>query len=170
LSHSWGEWGGSYKIEAAPADEPRRSARRSNTLHGYGVQPVVPAPPGVHASIDLTQYRGQASKTFIVQVTGSTDGIVWGDEVYTDDSTLAAAAVHAGILKPGEQGFVAITTLPGQKSYRGSDKNGVSSRPYAEWYGSFTIEKANGIRLTEPVEKSNINLEKLDSYTFGLQR
>ena len=36
---------------------------------------------------------------------GATSGTVWGTHTYTDDSSLAAAAVHAGVLEPGQAGF-----------------------------------------------------------------
>jgi len=49
--------------------------------------------------------------------------------------------VHAGILKPGERGAVKITALPGQESYRGETRNGVTSQPWESWGGSFKLER-----------------------------
>ena len=71
------------------------------------------------------------------------DGGVWGSDLYTSDSSAPAAAVHAGILKPGERGTVKITALPGQESYRGETRNGVTSQPWESWGSSFKVEKAD---------------------------
>jgi hypothetical protein len=67
------------------------------------------------------------------QVTGSTSGWVWGTDVYTTDSNLATAAVHAGILKAGSTGLVKVTILRGQSSHSGSTRNGVTSMNYGSW-------------------------------------
>lgn len=95
---------------------------------------VVLADPG-----DLSGYRGQNGTILTFEVTGDPSGSVWGDEVYTDDSSLSAAAVHAGVLQPGETGPVRVEILPGQESYGSAERNGVTSATYAAWQGSFRI-------------------------------
>src|SRR5213079_554523 len=88
-TQDWAAWEGSYKIEA--------------TLVGKGAILVKPDPGNVQAQ------RGQDGKAFYFEVVGTTTGTVWGTEVYTDDSALAAAAVHAGLLKSGERGVIKVT-------------------------------------------------------------
>ncbi len=63
-------------------------------------------------------------------------GAVWGSGIYTDDSSLCTAALHAGVV--GLAGGV-ITAVPaaGQGSYDASVQNGVSSDSYGSWDGSF---------------------------------
>jgi len=80
-------------------------------------------------------------KVFHFEVVGNPQGAVWGTEVYTSDSFLAAAAVHAGVLQTGQKGIVRVRVLPGQKSYQGSTANGVTSRDWGKWTVSFTVEK-----------------------------
>lgn len=80
-------------------------------------------------------------KVLHFEVVGNPQGAVWGTEVYTSDSRLAAVAVHAGVLQPGQKGVVTVRILPGQKSYRGSTANGVTSRNWGKWKLSFTVEK-----------------------------
>jgi len=92
--------------------------------------------PGYLRAVD-----GQIGKRLLFEVTGSLNGSIWGSEVYTSDSHLGAAAVHAGLLKPGEHGVVLVRILPGQKSYQGSTANGVNSNAYGPWSVSFTVEK-----------------------------
>jgi hypothetical protein len=105
------------------------------------VRPALPAPGPMPAY--RPGNRAAVGQSTFVPLTGSVEGIVWGTDVYTDDSSLAAAAVHAGVLRPGETGMVKVTTLPGQPSYRGSTRNGVTSSDYGSWSGSIRIERDN---------------------------
>ncbi|WP_461475179.1 LCCL domain-containing protein [Pararhodobacter aggregans] len=100
---------------------------------GSGIE-VLPDPG------NMTAYRGQTGTTLHFEVTGAGSGSVWGSDVYTDDSRLARAAVHAGLLQVGQTGTVAVTVLPGQQSYTGSTRNGVQSATYGQWSGSYRFE------------------------------
>jgi hypothetical protein len=73
----------------------------------------------------------------------SADGEVWGTDVYTDDSRICRAARHRGLLTEGEsrnQGPIRVTPLPGQRLYRGSTRNGVTTRDFGEWGRSFSLQ------------------------------
>lgn len=63
---------------------------------------------------------------------GAPMGLIWGTDVYTADSPICIAAVHAGIIST-DGGAVIIEIMAGQKSYAASTRNGV---PSSEW-GSF---------------------------------
>lgn len=94
------------------------------------------------APMNLSRYRTQVGETFTFSVVGSTSGSVWGDGTYTTDSSLAAAAVHAGVLKEGERGSVKVTILPGRDHYEASERNGVRSEAFGKFEGSFKVERA----------------------------
>ncbi|MEP7097247.1 MAG: LCCL domain-containing protein [Dokdonella sp.] len=65
---------------------------------------------------------------------------VVGDGIYTDDSSICTAAVHAGVIYPKAGGRVAIEIRRGQQSYAGADRNYVESNSYAgPWSGSFVV-------------------------------
>lgn len=66
-------------------------------------------------------------------------GSVWGTDIYTDDSRVCRAAIHAGRLAIGEAGPVWIEYRPGQDSYLGSERNGVQSSDWGEWGRSFVF-------------------------------
>jgi hypothetical protein len=83
----------------------------------------------------LMKYQEQIGKSFVFKVTGRVDGSVWGAGVYTPDSSLATAAVHAGAVKNGQTGSVKVMIVPGPANYGGSTQNGVTSQP---WNGGFT--------------------------------
>lgn len=118
VSRSYGNWDVAYRF-AGVAE-----------LDGSVVLPD----PG-----SLSVYRGQNGAVLTFEVTGDQSGSVWGDGIYTDDSRLAAAAVHAGLLQPGETGLVRVEILPGAENYDGATRNGVTSGDYAAWSGSFRV-------------------------------
>lgn len=87
----------------------------------------------------LTAYQNRIDKTFSFTVVGSANGSVWGTDVYSLDSRLSTAAVHAGFLKVGQRGTLRVKILPGQENYTGSTKNGVTSSSYVSYPASFRI-------------------------------
>ena len=89
----------------------------------------------------LTAYQQPAhiGKTFTFKVTGAAAGSLWGTEMYTLDSTLAAAAVHMGVLKVGQIGNVKVTILGPSIGFVGSMQNGLSSQNYANYPGAYGI-------------------------------
>lgn len=62
---------------------------------------------------------------------------IWGTDVYTDDSRICMAAVHAGLITYASGGTVAIEMLPGQNSYTASERYGVTSLNYGGYPGSY---------------------------------
>jgi hypothetical protein len=62
---------------------------------------------------DMKSYRGRNGQVFSFAVTGNARGTVYEDGIYTDDSSIAVAAVHAGLLADGQVGVVAVKVLPG---------------------------------------------------------
>lgn len=96
------------------------------------------------APANLTGYRNKAGSTYEFSVTGATSGSVWGTDVYTDDSTVARAAVHAGVVRAGETKVVTVTVLSGQSAYPASTRNGVSSSSWGSWGGSYSFAGGSG--------------------------
>ncbi|MEB3212810.1 MAG: LCCL domain-containing protein, partial [Leptolyngbyaceae bacterium] len=64
---------------------------------------------------------------------------VWGSDVYSDQSSICTAAVHAGLLTFEVGGAIAIRILPGQESYAGTTQNDLTSSSFGQWPGSFTF-------------------------------
>ena len=65
---------------------------------------------------------------------------VWGTDIYTEDSNVCKAALHAGaVAKDG--GVVRIMPGAGLQSYAGSERNGVKTVDYGPWGASFTFVK-----------------------------
>jgi hypothetical protein len=92
----------------------------------------------------LTNYHDKVGKTFYFKVTGATTATIWGTDVYTTDSQLATAAVHAGALQAGETGVVKVTILPSPPVFNGASRNGVTSLPYGAFPAAYKVSKRSG--------------------------
>jgi hypothetical protein len=89
---------------------------------------VASDPPGsMHNMCDVV------GATFYFRITGMLEGQVWGSGPYTRDSAMGAAAVHAGLLQPGETAVLRLTVVAAEKSYPGSTRNGVTTSDYADF-------------------------------------
>ena len=63
---------------------------------------------------------------------------IWGVDVYTDDSAVCVAAVHAGAIGSAG-GVITVSRAQGQQSYPGGARNGVVSNSYGPWPQSFRV-------------------------------
>lgn len=92
---------------------------------------------------NLTEYgAGDIGRVLLIEVVGRVEGSVWGTDVYTADSRLCAAAVHAGAIRAGERGLVRVTLLDGDgRDYQGSTRHGVQTYDYAAYPLAYRVER-----------------------------
>jgi LCCL domain len=90
---------------------------------------------------NLSNYQGQIGKVFYFKVTGDNVGSIYGTDLYTTDSHLATAAVHAGVLKLGETGTVKVKIVEGQNGYTQTTRNGITSNSWGQYGGSYKVSK-----------------------------
>jgi hypothetical protein len=64
---------------------------------------------------------------------------VWGTDVYSDDSSVCTAAVHAGRITFDQGGVVSVRLRGSESSFTGTTRNGVTTFPYGAWSGSFEM-------------------------------
>jgi hypothetical protein len=70
---------------------------------------------------------------------GTLEG-AWGTDVYTDDSSICTAAVHAGLIAAKAGGVVTIEMRPDVGQYSGSARNGVRTGDWMEpWTGAYVF-------------------------------
>jgi len=104
------------------------------------------APPGatiITWTTNAQRFRGQIGVPQTVYCPpGGTTGSVWGTDVYTDDSSICNAAVHAGRISRLAGGAVVVFAQPGMPAYVPSSRNGVTSYPYGPYTGSFGFTPA----------------------------
>lgn len=90
---------------------------------------------------NLYNFPDRSGKPLKFRVTGRTDGIVWGTDIYTADSPLAAAAVHAGAIKARQTGVVKVRLIPPPPAFAGSTRNGVTSQDFGPFPEAFQFIK-----------------------------
>ncbi len=102
-------------------------------------------------------YRGKNGQrfTFVFPGNGTVSSRVWGTDLYTDDCSIASAAVHAGLITPQNGGVVTIEIRPGAGSYQGSTRNGVVSQGYGGFAGSFVFVNSGGSTTIVPTPPAN---------------
>jgi hypothetical protein len=71
---------------------------------------------------------------------GGKESAVWGTDIYTLDSSICNAAVHAGKLASESGGSVTIELRPGESSYKGSTRNGIKTNDYGQYGQSFVVK------------------------------
>jgi hypothetical protein len=116
--------------------------------------PLSPQPMSSPAPLRVMGYRNRTGETFRVRVTAAATGVrrgIWGTDIYTDDSDLSSAVVHAGLLSAGQDGEVLITFLPGQGQYTGSTRNGISTDAFGSFPGSYRLARFDAASAALPL-------------------
>ena len=126
-------------VQSARADSPRvlnLSNEPKNQL--IAIQQI-------NWGTNASNLRGRLDQdfTFTCSPNGAV-GSVWGTDIYTDDSSICSAAVHAGLITARSGGQVTIRIRPGENFYNGTSRNGVSSQRYGSWGGSFIFLGSTG--------------------------
>lgn len=130
----------SLKVESVPLGQQQLKLEmlRRLQLAGEGEVNALPDPG------NMTAYRNQVGKTLYFRVIGppqgSRNGFVWGTDMYTLDSSLAMAAAHAGLVRPGQTEVIGATILGPQNSFSGSARNGVGSADFGPYPGAFRFK------------------------------
>lgn len=132
---------------------------------------AVPPPSGGNAApaetVSLTcfsasrEFSDQVGSTFSGTCPANCDATVWGTDIYTDDSSICTAAVHAGVI-PASGGAVTFTVVAGQDSYTGTTQNGVTTSNYGSWGGSFSFVDGNAAAPSGGAAASSVNVAGLD--------
>ena len=101
---------------------------------------------GIDSSVDLSAASiGKVYKVVVPPKPLSLDisnPLVWGTAVYTTDSRIGPAAVHAGVIA-SSGGTVYVEILAGQDNYLSSTANGVTTMDYSSWGYSYRFTTAN---------------------------
>lgn len=122
-SDNWGSWKGSFFFPEL--GDPNCSATAGQSSTGISSCPANFASQASNG-VPLTCVCDKSQLT----------GTIWGTQTYTSDSSICAAAVHAGVITSGG-GVVTVSGLRGCQSYTGSTRNGITSQDYGKWSSSF---------------------------------
>ena len=121
VSYEYGPWDNSFRfVDTTVAQKPLK----------------LPGPPVADPGT-LMSFAAEPDTLVSFNIVGADGGAVYGDGVYTGDSVIARAAVHAGIVAPGQSAAVTIRVLGPQESFAGSERNGVLTLPWGRFELAF---------------------------------
>ena len=116
------------------------------SLRSTGSPSVEDLASAVAAPANMMAFQNQIGKELVFSVTGLQGNgqnlSVWGTDVYTLDSNLAASAVHAGVVQSGQAGVVKLRVVASPQQFNGTVRNGVITAPYGTYpSGAFEFVK-----------------------------
>jgi hypothetical protein len=128
-------------LAAAPRDELRKPAESAlRYIQAQSAKWAAENDPGRGVSVDTRQLAIGDQVT--IRVTGQIDGRICGDAIYTTDSVLGAAAVHAGLTRPGETRWVKVWIVPSPSRFPAAAANGVQSEAQDRATAAFFLQPA----------------------------
>jgi hypothetical protein len=77
--------------------------------------------------------------TYYFRVTGEATGPLWGTGVYTGASSIAVAAVHAGLVAVGATAVLKVTVEHPLPRYAGSTQHGITSHEFGQFGTAYRI-------------------------------
>ena len=120
----------------SPPAAPESSSVDSNS-NSDGSDEVTP----ISWSTSVGSFRPEIGKTYkFLCPPAGTAGTVWGSDIYTADSSICTAAVHAGKITLEQGGEVTIEIRPGRAIYGSTNRNGVTSNPFGEFGQSIVFK------------------------------
>jgi hypothetical protein len=124
-TNAYGEYGRSFVFKSAN-DRGVKEAEEVTPISWNTSTSILTYEPGKTAKFNCPA-KGEAST-------------IWGTDVYTGDSSICTAAVHAGAITFDRGGTVTVELRPGQSSYKGTKRNGVTSTDYGTYARSFVVK------------------------------
>jgi len=96
----------------------------------------------VGCSYDGTQIVGDIGTRVMVSCPANCagQGATWGTDLYTLDSGVCRAAIHAGVITDAG-GEAVVTIEPGRRAFRGSSRHGIESSDYGNYPKSFRVDR-----------------------------
>lgn len=122
---AYGSWGQSFVFKTPNTDSVVRAAEEAT--------PVL-----WNTSPGMVSFQAGKTIKFNCPANGK-EATVWGTDIYTLDSSICTAAVHAGKIKLESGGVVTIEMRPGESSYKGSERNGIKTNDYGQYGSSFVM-------------------------------
>lgn len=85
-------------------------------------------------------FTGEAGQTYKFRCPSEgTAQAIYGNDVYTDDSSICMAAVHVGLFSLGSGGIVTVEIRPGRSTYGSTIRHGIKSVNFGQYGRSFVV-------------------------------
>lgn len=91
------------------------------------------------APANMIELGQDVGANYYFRVKGETEGQVWGTDIYTGDSMLSVAVVHAGIVKPDDTAVVKVTVVEPLQQYEGSLRNNIKSHDFGRYGTAYKL-------------------------------
>jgi hypothetical protein len=153
--------GGALGCGASPALELEPEPAPMPPLVIAVVAPTSSPPPPKPLDLDCGagfDSLGLASAAFDVSCPpgcASDGGSVWGSDVYTADSSVCRAAIHAGLASEEAGGSFTVASAPGRDAYDGSRRHGVTTQPWGSYAESFVLHPLGAIATSAPTTEAD---------------
>ena len=172
--------GGTVTIEIRPGQAGYQGITRNGVISkGYGAYAGsfvfigrVSGSANANWAAQADSLRGRNGQRFThaCPAGGPSSGRLWGTDVYTDDSSICTAAVHAGLINIAAGGTVTIEIRPGASSYKASTRNGVASKSYGAYAGSFVViggRRVDSVSIDWSRDTSSLRGRNGERFTFA---
>jgi hypothetical protein len=139
-TQTWGVWTGGFRILAGVPGKRLREITDGTPIE-------------ITWSTSAKYLRGSVGTDHVMLCPrGGALRPVWGNEVYSDESSICAAAVHAGLIELASGGAVTLRVDGAREDFRAKAKNGIASLAWEKSEGSFTFPKKQvDVALPAPV-------------------
>jgi LCCL domain len=137
--------------DAKPSQASSTSSSAVATTTSLSVEPATTSPGtestatvgsgnaiGANWSTTAAEYEDHLGErfTFFCPPSG-TAASVWGTDLYTSDSSVCTAAVHADLITLRDGGNVTIQIREGAQGYSSSARHGIETSDFGPWEASF---------------------------------
>ena len=136
-----------WRLESTPAESPQfgkveLKLTDVRDLHFRGGYTEVDLSKLEVAPANMYDKAGQIGKMFTYRVKGNARaGSVYGTDTYTLDSNLSMAAVHAGVVKDGQDGVLRVRIIESPETFVSSTRNGITSSAWTRYAAAYKILK-----------------------------
>jgi hypothetical protein len=138
-SINFGEYGRSFVFNSSGARQAVHSTSGRNARPDADNDETGDATP-IGWDTPAGGFKGEAGQTYRFSCSaGGTAQPIYGSDIYTDDSSICTAAVHAGVITRAQGGVVTIEIRPGRSTYGSTLRHGIKSVNFGEYGRSFVV-------------------------------
>ena len=142
-SQDYGKYSRSYSVVSSnAASPPAGGTPQAAAAPATGTSAAVPGGEVIEAgcSYDARQLDAKDGTTFRISCPADCEksSSTYGTGVYTGDSPVCKAGIHAGAI-PLAGGVFTIQLQAGRPAYRGSTQNGIESQDYGKYSRSYSV-------------------------------
>jgi|SRR5687768_7051592 len=145
---SYGEWEGSFSLSGArpPPPEPTVTLLRREEEPARAASPRAPESNVIPWDRTAGRLAPNGKRFTFACPPHGTPAVIKGVDIYSWDSSICTAAVHAGAITLERGGMVTVEMRPGARSYAGAARNGITSVDGAHTTLGFVIIKPSSNR------------------------